>query len=230
MLLTLAHEINDNVVYGAPGWRDLRDKYLKLRDKYTGEHILAPYILLELSRRDDADSKSLTAKHAKLIADHVNELNDLDPHAVEDLFDRCEISLGRLELGTGPKPKPVREVSVGGAKEVDIASRYYREKPKPKTWDEERARRDHRGRHYKRGGTAGRKLPGSMAEIKSLLPRLNRRQRVVYQGMVLDDPPRTRADIARELGINHPNQVSEILLQAQTKMNKWLLAKEQKTK
>jgi hypothetical protein len=48
--------------------------------------------------------------------------------------------------------------------------------------------------------------------------------------MVLDDPPRSRGEIARELGIRHLNDISRILRQAQTKMTKWLLGKEQKTK
>jgi hypothetical protein len=103
-------------------------------------------------------------------------------------------------------------------------------------WDKENDRRG-RVRQYLKDGTvkkfnsAGRPLPsGDMTTVNSLLLKLNHRQRVVYRGMVLDDPPRSRGEIARELGIRHRNQVSEILKQAQTKMNKWLLGKEQKTK
>jgi hypothetical protein len=160
---------------------------------------------------------------------YIGQKSVLAPYIFADLRRRHERNVLEWWARDG-KPKSIRAVRVGGAKEVDIASRYYKEQPKPKTWDEGRARHDSRNRHYLRGGTAGRRLPGTMAEIKQLLPRLTHRQRVVYQGMVLDDPPRSRAEIARELGIRHLNQVSEILKQAGTKMKKWLLGKEQKPK
>jgi hypothetical protein len=217
MLLRIAEEINDEAIYAPARGLKLRDKYLKLRDKYTGQYVLAPYIWIDLGRREFQSKLTNSAEHKKLIAESLKEVNGLGYYRVED----SEWWNGFW----GAEPKSVRAVPVGGAKEVDIASRYYRELPKPETWDKERARHDHRGRHYKRGGTAGRKLPGTMAEIKQRLPGLNYRQHVVFQGMMLDEPPRTRADLARELGIRHLNQVSEILKQAQTKMNKWLLGK-----
>ena len=303
MLMGIACEINDNVIYGVPGWRELRDKYLKLRDQYTGQYILAPYILIDLSRREDANSKSLTAKHAKMIADHLNEVNGvLAPYTVEDLewwrmgvpqskpaltAEQAKlvannmgdvrkfaeyVAKGNQELiaeleafglqvleELAPKYDPTRRgfqgrkatfrtfaswrlrgamidfvkenknrtVAVGGAKEVDIASRCYREQPKPLTWDEAtNARTRTRGRIR-----MSRPLPsGDMTIINRLLLKLNRRQRVVYQGMVLDDPPRTRAEIARQLNIRHLNAISRIRTQAQDKMNKWLLGIEHKPK
>jgi hypothetical protein len=155
----------------------------------------------------------------------------LAPYIFADLRLRDERNILEWWARDG-KSRSIKAVSVGGAKEVHIASRYYKEQPKPKTWDEalaeERARRN---RHYTRGGTAGRRRPsGDMRAVSKLLLRLNHRQRVVYQGMVLDDPPRSRGEIARELGIRHLNDISRILRQAQTKMTKWLLGKEQKTK
>jgi DNA-directed RNA polymerase specialized sigma subunit len=88
-----------------------------------------------------------------------------------------------------------------------------------------------RGRHYLRGGTSGRARPsGDMTQINQLMLKLNRRQRVVYQGMVLTEPPLSRAEIARKLGIRHLNQISQILKRAQAKMNKWLSETEQKNK
>jgi hypothetical protein len=71
---------------------------------------------------------------------------------------------------------------------------------------------------------------GDMTIVKQLLLRLNKRQRVVYQGMILADPPRSRAEIAREFNIRHLNQVSQILKQAERKMRRWLLEIEKKTK
>lgn len=127
------------------------------------------------------------------------------------------------QLGKDRSHELIRAISGGiGSNEIDIATRW-NAPPKVKTWDKERAKHDHLNRHYLMGGTAGRKLPGGdMTVVSALMLKLNHRQRVVYQGMVLDQPPRTRAEIARELGIRHLNQVSEILAQAQTKMNRWL--------
>ena len=63
---------------------------------------------------------------------------------------------------------------------------------------------------------------GTMAALEQLLPRLNRRQRAVYRGRVLDDPPLSRAELARRLGIADVTQISRIERQAQRKMAKWL--------
>ena len=55
MLLSIAEYINDLAIYG--GWHELIDKYLKLRDQYTGQYILAPYILIDLSRREHQEER-----------------------------------------------------------------------------------------------------------------------------------------------------------------------------
>jgi hypothetical protein len=44
--------------------------------------------------------------------------------------------------------------------------------------------------------------------------RLNDRQWTVYQGRFLDKPPKTRAELAAMLEINHPSQITAILHQA----------------
>jgi hypothetical protein len=53
MLLHIAEYIND-IAINTPKGRGvkLRDKYLALKDKYTGEYILAPYIWADLGRRE----------------------------------------------------------------------------------------------------------------------------------------------------------------------------------
>jgi DNA-directed RNA polymerase specialized sigma subunit len=133
-----------------------------------------------------------------------------------------------------------RAVAVGGAKEVNIASQYYKERLGPKTWDDANYRR-RRVRQYLRDGKvkdfawrngAGYRLvpSGDMAVIKRLLPRLNRRQQTVYRGMVLSEPPLSRATLARQLGIKDETQISRILRQAQRRMTAWLAESQQKPK
>jgi RNA polymerase sigma factor (sigma-70 family) len=75
-------------------------------------------------------------------------------------------------------------------------------------------------RHF---SVSGRPLPtGDMRIIEQLLPKLNQRQRVVYRGRVLTDPPLTRAALARQLGIADETQISRIEKQAVRKIAKWL--------
>jgi len=75
-----------------------------------------------------------------------------------------------------------------------------------------------------RKGAGYRSIPSAnMTVIERLLPRLNRRQRAVYRGMVLSEPPLSRATLARQLGIKDETQISRILGQAQRKMAAWLV-------
>jgi hypothetical protein len=69
-----------------------------------------------------------------------------------------------------------------------------------------------------------------MTIVGRLMLKLNHRQRVVYQDMVLTDPPLSRAEIARKLNIADVTQISRIWRQAEAKMTKWLLAIERKPK
>src|SRR5262249_54639751 len=111
-----------------------------------------------------------------------------------------------------------RAVAVGGAKEVNSASQNYKKMPKPKTWDDANHRRRHVRQYLKDGtvkdfgwgnGAGYRSIPSAnMAVIEQLLPRLNRRQRAVYRGMVLSEPPLSRATLARQLGIKDETQIS----------------------
>jgi len=198
MRLGIASDLNDNVIYGASGWRQLRDECLKLRDKYTGEYVLAPYIWADLGRRESRGEVVNSADHKKLIAKSLEELNGSRESRIEDSY------WWTGDFWKDGKSRSVRAVPVGGASEVDIASRNYKAQPKPRTWDKERAIRSLRNRHYLRGGTSGRVRPsGDMTVVTRLLLKLNRRQRVVYQGLVLREPPLTRAELARVLGIRH---------------------------
>ena len=54
--------------------------------------------------------------------------------------------------------------------------------------------------------------------IEAALARLNPRQRTVYRGRVLTEPPLSRAAIARQLGIADVTQISRIEKQARRKM------------
>ena len=68
-----------------------------------------------------------------------------------------------------------------------------------------------------------RKQPAvNMADIGKLVLKLNDRQQVVYRGRVLTDPPLSRAELARTLGIADVTQISRIERQAQRKMAAWL--------
>lgn len=61
--------------------------------------------------------------------------------------------------------------------------------------------------------------------IKAALATLNPKQRIVWEGRECCDPPRTRPDLARELGIADPTQISRIHTQAKLKITKFLTAK-----
>ena len=60
--------------------------------------------------------------------------------------------------------------------------------------------------------------------VEDALARLNPRQRTVYIGRVLTDPPTPRAHLARELGIRDETKISRIARQAKARMAKLLVA------
>jgi DNA-directed RNA polymerase sigma subunit (sigma70/sigma32) len=65
-------------------------------------------------------------------------------------------------------------------------------------------------------------IPGKRSQdmIEAALAKLNPRQRAVYRGRVLTNPPLSRSAIARQLGIADPTQVSRIERQARRKCAK----------
>jgi hypothetical protein len=162
---------------------------------------------------------------------YLGQGNPLAPYIAADLRRRQE-----RRGGVERQPRQsIRAVSVGGAHEVDIASRHYKELLKPKTWDAEGKKRGPVTQYSKDGvkrfTAEGRQLPnGDMTIVGRLMLKLNHRQRVVYQDMVLTDPPLSRAEIARKLNIADVTQISRIWRQAEAKMTKWLLAIERKPK
>jgi hypothetical protein len=85
--------------------------------------------------------------------------NPLAPYIAADLRRRQE-----RRDGAERQPQSIRAVSVGGAHEVDTASRHYKELLKPKIWDKENNRRGP-FRQYLKDGTvkdfsaSGRLLP-----------------------------------------------------------------------
>ena len=56
------------------------------------------------------------------------------------------------------------------------------------------------------------------ADVEAALARLNERQRTVYVGRVLTDPPVPRTEIARKLAIEQESQILRIQKQAERKM------------
>jgi RNA polymerase sigma factor (sigma-70 family) len=60
--------------------------------------------------------------------------------------------------------------------------------------------------------------------VEDALARLNPRQRAVYIGRELTDPPTPRAHLARELGIRDETKISRIARQAKARMAKLLAA------
>ncbi len=61
--------------------------------------------------------------------------------------------------------------------------------------------------------------------LKGPLAKLNARQRAVYRGTVLTDPPVSRFRLALELGIRDVTQISRIKRQAERKITKLLKRK-----
>jgi len=68
---------------------------------------------------------------------------------------------------------------------------------------------------------------GDMSDIERLVEKLPHRMRVVYMGRVLRDPPMTRAELARELGIplDQISQINRIEKQAHQRLAKLLKPK-----
>jgi RNA polymerase sigma factor (sigma-70 family) len=59
-------------------------------------------------------------------------------------------------------------------------------------------------------------------DVEAALEKLNHRQRVVYRGRVLSDPPVPRSELAAQLKIKDETQIPRILKQAEQKMRRFL--------
>jgi hypothetical protein len=220
--LRIAEYIND-IAIGGPRWgRRLRDKYLKFTDEWTGERVLEPYILVDLARRESNGAvKYLTPEQRDLAAKILKEMNEWRQFAKIEELDWW--NRGR-DVPDAPS-QSIEAISGGfGTKELDAATRYKTPR-KPKTWNESTNIESKSGIRFRRmkDGTVqqvnskGRVLPtGDMTGIRWA----NHRQRIVFEDLYLAEPPKSRAETARKLGID-PTQISRICRQVERKIKQF---------
>ena len=222
---------------------------LSLRSDYASPgHILSRYLKaadLERPGRREPDKRPLTAdecaevlKYWPLVESEARKIARKD----EELYDRLttigmdalESSARRWDGARGLTLGAFAELRVRGSM-LNYLDRVLNREPKGQDPTDDEGKRWFRGMTRKPrlesfvaewlAATPEPKsylIPGkrSLDALEVALAKLNPRQRAVYRGRVLQNPPLSRAALARELGITDLTQISRIEKQARQKMKK----------
>jgi RNA polymerase sigma factor (sigma-70 family) len=185
-----------------------------------------------------ADDLALVVKHWPLVDSEAQKLARKDT----ELNDRLT-AVGRIELEKQVRRwDRTRGVTFGAfVRErihgcmVNYIDRVWNREPRRRSWADDQGKRwfegmTRRPRSRLRSMLAdwlapppkSQLIPGKRSQemAEAALAGLNPKQLAVYRGRVLTNPPLSRSDIARQLGIADPTQVSRIERQARRKMRK----------
>jgi hypothetical protein len=232
-----ARRIND--------WANRFSWGVSLREHYSArDHVLSGYIKDDLDYIESLGSAigaghnwQLTAEERDLVVKHWRLV---DSEARKIAGENTELNyvlaaIGRAELESAVRRYDrTRNIPFGAFVKPGIHGRMinhlervrYRQ-PEPRAWADDRGKRWWRGMPRGRAIEAwypaiSRLIPGKSTQdkIEARLATLNARQRAVYRGRVLTNPPLSRASLARQLGIADETQISRIEKQARRKMGR----------
>ena len=236
-----------NALAECESWgKGLRERYSR-DDHILSRYIKADIEKMELLRstleytenpglghnsRLTADEEDLVVRHWQLVESEAHRIARRNT----ELHDRLT-AVGRAELEKAVRRFDItRDVTFGAFVKMRIRGcmlnyldRVWNPEPKPQGWADDRNKRWFEGMTRAPRSVdwistpappESRLIPGKRSQgmIEAALAKLNPRQRTVYRGRRLTKPPKTRAELARQLGIADETQISRIERQAVRKM------------